>query len=117
MEHSKKKIVYVGRNEITSTIVAGDKMNVFDVFYVKFNSITSEFEDEFTEMVTNFQKLGRAPLVLKVDEHQYRIQRTNSSQSVCVWELILHKYMSCRYDLWKEIETEIKFNPVEVFVA
>ena len=111
MVQNKKKIVYIGRVKPTN-IVAGEMPGVF---YVKFNSITSEFEDEFTEIVSNFQRLGRAPLVVKLNEHHYKIQRTEGCDSV--WEILLHKYMSCRCDLWKEIETSIEFVPVEVSFA
>lgn len=109
MEKNNKKIVFVGRPNAERKEIRGE---LKDVFYVKFNSVNSEFEDEFSEMMKRFQKLGRAPSVQKLGEHSYKIERTPETETV--WTLILHRYMAERNNLWKEIETGLQFIPLDI---
>lgn len=116
MKNSNKKIVFMGRANEKREEIKGE---LKDAFYVKFNSVNSEFEDEFAEMMKSFQRLGRAPVVKRMGEHSYKIERTPETDTV--WTLILHRYMAERNNLWKEIETGIEFIPLkisfEAFVA
>ena len=116
MKNSNKKIVFMGRANEKREEIKGE---LKDAFYVKFNSVNSEFENEFSDMMKRFQRLGRATVVKRMGEHSYKIERTPETDTV--WTLILHRYMAERNNLWKEIETGIEFIPLkisfEAFVA
>ena len=106
---NNKKIVFVGRPREEREKIKGE---LKDAFYVRFNSVNSEFEDELTEMMKCFQKLGQAPSVKKLGEHYYKIERSPETETV--WTLILHRYMAERNNLWKEIETGLQFIPLDI---
>lgn len=114
MKNNSKEIRFVGITKKPETTEHAKMCSDVAAFEVEFNSINPTFEDDFLEILECYKRQGTFLNVITVREHRYKICLQHSDGTV--FGILFRKYKNYKNNLWMEIETEEKFEPLIDFV-
>ena len=113
--NNSKEIRFVGITKKTETNRHAKRCTDVAAFEMEFNSINHTFEEDFLEILECYKKQRTFLNVITVREHRYKVISEGSDGNV--FGILFRMYMSYRNNLWMEIETEEKFEPLIDFVV
>ncbi len=111
----RKEVKFIGITRKPENIAHARNCTEIKAFEVEFNSVNSSFEDDFLETLECYKKHGTSLNVTKVKAHRYKVILENSDGNA--FGILFRMYMSYRHNLWMEIDTELRFEPILDFTV
>lgn len=114
-KEARREVKFVGITRKTEPMSRAVESSRVSAFIVEFNSVNETFEQDFLESLECFKKHGTSLNVTEVREHRYKMFLDGSDGNV--FGILFRMYLSYRNNLWMEIDTDVRFEPLLDFVV
>ncbi len=111
----RKEVKFIGITRKPENIAHAHNCTEVKAFEVEFNSVNSSFEDDFLETLERYEKHGTPLNVAEMKAHRYKVFLEKSDGNA--FGILFRMYMSYRHNLWMEIDTELRFEPIINFIV